>query len=194
MASIICIRQIETCPLLHVTWRNCFCKTPGTLLRLQGCRSTSDCFHKPSWQFPKEASTGCNWGAKDSAFLSFTSTCSPDNGKEGRAGIYNGKDYHLKPKTVVKGLGGRGRRIHCIFLRNEFSSNFSQDLNGNFKNDSWGHWINPSPFFWWRPGIVIKVCIRHLSLKYCWVGGIYICKIGSVFSLWNEKVKNIACI
>lgn len=40
---------------------------------------------------------------------------------------------------VVKGMGGGDRRIPCIFLRNEFSSNFSQDLHGNFKDDSGGH-------------------------------------------------------
>lgn len=40
---------------------------------------------------------------------------------------------------VVKCMGGGDRKIHCIFLRNEFSSNFGQDLHGNFKDDSGGH-------------------------------------------------------
>lgn len=173
-----------------------FARLPETLLRLHGPGVTQSQLPEAWWQFHAQDFHRLNpRGQQLCAFPPLTSSCfSSRSFQESTAGIYNDKDYHLKPKRVVIGLAEKHYIEFCweifFFIQPQSRS------NENFTNHSWGCWINASLVFWRQLWIVNKNKYQAPVPSILQLERGITCKTGggriSILLLnWNEKVENV---
>lgn len=141
-----------------------FARLPETLLRLQGAGEPQPTSINLVRDFLRRISAGWTLGTNTSALLSSLAATLPQAAsRNALRALTTTKITFSFEAQVVKCLAGGEKGLFCLFLKNVFLSNLSQDVMEISKIPR-GYWVNPFPLFWRRPYIARKICIWHLPI------------------------------